>query len=74
MIIAVLFAGGILGSLTLRPLADKVGRKKGLMFSFLGILVSSALSIASFFVSLIKVMLLLMEIPYNVTVYLVEQC
>lgn len=51
MIIAILFIGGIFGSLTLRAVADHLGRKKGLMLGFAGIAVSSVLSIFSHVVS-----------------------
>ncbi|CAD5214992.1 unnamed protein product [Bursaphelenchus okinawaensis] len=50
-LVAVLFAGGIVGSLTLRFFADWIGRKKALLLSFFGILASSLLSIGSYFIN-----------------------
>lgn len=50
IIIAILFVGGIFGSLTLRMVADRLGRKKGLMVGFAGIALSTVLSIFSKFV------------------------
>ncbi|CAD5220917.1 unnamed protein product [Bursaphelenchus xylophilus] len=54
-IIAILFAGGIIGSLILRFFADWLGRKKGLLVSFFGILVSSLLSICAFLIDSFEV-------------------
>jgi MFS family permease len=51
IIIAILFIGGIFGSLTLRAIADNYGRKKGLMLGFAGIVFSSAISMFSSTVS-----------------------
>ncbi|KAI6241579.1 MFS domain-containing protein [Aphelenchoides fujianensis] len=50
-IVAVLFVGGIMGSLTLRLLADRVGRKRGLMLAFVGTIISSGCSVFSYFIN-----------------------
>ncbi|KAI6187894.1 MFS domain-containing protein [Aphelenchoides besseyi] len=46
-IIAVLFVGGIVGSLSLRLLADRIGRKNGLLIAFACTIISSGCSIVS---------------------------
>lgn len=49
VIVAILFAGAIIGSFSLGYVAEKIGRKRGLYLSFTLSIISVSLSIASFF-------------------------